>query len=106
MSLLGVLIAGVLVGVKRAPRCEIWLNRRLELPRVAVDEVLVHDLVADDHREAVEVGFLGDGLDLAQLGFGLRNTQTGSQERDDGDGQHRPLQRRCLHFVSPCYVTT
>jgi len=40
-------------------------GKGLELARVAIDVELVEHLVADDHGEAVEVGFLNDGLELA-----------------------------------------
>ena len=59
-------MTAVSLGVKTRASFEMTLNG-LELPGRAVDGVFVHHLVIDDHREAVEIGLLGDRLPFADL---------------------------------------
>jgi hypothetical protein len=47
------------------PRCDL-VEGRLELARVLVDDVLVHDAVVHHDRQAVDEAFLGNGADFVQ----------------------------------------
>ena len=58
------------------------IERRLELPRVLVEDVLVHDAVVHDERQAVNEAFLGDGLDFGNA----RNGDLGLLVGHLGDG--------------------
>ncbi|MEO8303190.1 MAG: hypothetical protein ABI724_03635 [Betaproteobacteria bacterium] len=76
-------------------------DRRLELLRASVDEVLVHHVVADDHRDAVEVGFLGSGLNFGQDRPLLRGHRLRAKRERQQDGNDNKPQRHRFQEVTP-----
>jgi hypothetical protein len=63
------------------------VERRLVLPRVLVDGILVHDSVIHHDGQPIDESILGDGLgldDAGPFGFGLR-ARWDSLRRRGGD---------------------
>ena len=62
---------------------------RLVLGVLVVDEIGILDAVAVDHREAVDVGLLGDGASFVRRKVcGCRLAQSGGQQRGRGQYSH------------------
>ena len=60
------------------------IERRLELPRVAIDGIFVHDAVVHHDRQAVDESFFGDVLGLDDAGIALRHQEAWPRNRGTG----------------------